>query len=88
MSHIANFNIPERVTSINHPLVSEAYLKKGFSANHESEDILVIETTIHEDEEHDAYDNYLTSFMGDLHDLQLQAEQQIGHFDRIDIRTH
>ncbi len=78
-------NIPQRIHAIQHPLVDEAYLKKEFSQDPRGEDVLVIETSIHDDDNHDAY---LSTFISDLSDLKHQAEQQIGYFDRIDIRIH
>jgi hypothetical protein len=81
-------NVPERLTSVTHPLVSSNYLKKDYGSTHNSEDVLVIETNFAEAANDDSFENCLTTLLGDLHDLQIQAEQKIGHFDRIDIRTH
>ncbi len=79
-------NVPEQVMHVTHPLVSSIYLKKDYGGR-DSEDVLVIETNFTEND-NDNYDLYLTRLLGDLHDLQVQAERKIGHFDRIDIRMH
>jgi hypothetical protein len=78
-------SIPEKLTHVTHPLISSIYLKKDYSGRHSSEDVLVIETNFTEGND-EIYDTCLTRLLGDLHDLQVQAERKIGHFDRIDIR--
>ena len=81
-------NLPERLTSVTHPLISSIYLKKEYGAKDAVEDVLVIETNFSQGEhEADHFDTSLTELLGDLQDLQLQAEEKIGHFDRVDIRT-
>lgn len=79
-------NVPETMR-VMHPLVSSIYLKKDYGGGQNSEDVLVIETNFSE-RNNDSYDDFLTRLLGDLHDLQVQAERKIGHFDRIDIRMH
>lgn len=79
-------NVPEQVMRVMHPLVSSIYLKKNYGGQI-SEDVLVIETNFSERND-DSYDVFLTRLLGDLHDLQVQAERKIGRFDRIDIRMH
>jgi hypothetical protein len=81
-------NVPEVLTSVSHPLVSSIYLKKDYGSANSAEDVLVIETNFTEAGEDENYEACLTTLLGDLHDLQIQAEEKIGHFDRIDIRTH
>lgn len=87
MSRFSKSLLPKIVTAIAHPLVNSAYLKKEFSAQDKSEDVLIIETNLLDDSHHDAYDMYMATFMNDLHDLRLQAESQVGHIDRIEIRS-
>lgn len=84
-----NNNMPERVTAISHPLVRDVYLKKDFGAGHRDEDVLVIETLDPDfDDEHcDLFDSYLIDLMVDLEELKMEAEQRVGSFDRIDIRS-
>lgn len=73
-------------------MVRDIYLKKDFgkgSLTHE--DVLVIETTPHETGEnldHESFDLYLIDILADLDDLKMQAQSKIGHFDRVDIRSH
>lgn len=79
-------NVPERITSVSHPLVSSIYLKKDYA--NDASDVLVIETNFsHTDNENDQFDSYLTELLGDLRELKAEAEKKVGHFDRVDIRT-
>jgi hypothetical protein len=80
-------NVPERLTSVTHPLISSIYLKKNYSGMHDSEDVLVIETNFSNSDTDEDFDSHLSELLFDLHDLQIQAEEKIGHFDRVDIRT-
>lgn len=74
--------------NITHPLIAAMYLKRDFSAP-KQENVLVIDTNFADsDEEHDAFDSYLTDLLLDLEDLKQQAEAKVGKFDRVDIRTH
>lgn len=79
-------SVPEQVMHVTHPLVSSVYLKKNHGGRNPGY-ILVIEANFAESGDEN-YDACLTRLLGDLHDLQIQAEQRIGHFDRIDIRMH
>ena len=79
------FNKPQKNVSLSHPLVRDAYLVKDNVANHE-EDVLVLETYHHHSE--GGFDPYIVDLITDLEDLKLQAQKEIGHFDRIDICTH
>lgn len=81
-------NTPSRVTGVSHPLIREMYLKKDFTTGNYSEDVLVIETALEDENGHKDFDLYLAELLNDLKDVQIQAEQKIGPFDRIDIRTH
>lgn len=85
-----NNTVPERITALSHPLVREAYLKKDFAADHWNEDVLVIETLDpdFDDIGHDLFDSYLIDLLADLDDLRVQAEEKVGHIDRIDIRSY
>ena len=84
------------VSGITHPLVAEMYIKKGYAPYDigneiPAEDILVIETYFERSEDQDYAshsDSYLFDLLADLEDLKSKAQQQVGHFDRIDIRTH
>lgn len=81
----------QTLNGITHPLISSIFLKKDFSdPSKYHEDVLVIETNFnHNDAEHDeAFDSYLIELLSDLNDLKVQAEEKIGKFDRVDIRTH
>lgn len=83
-----NNTVPERITSLSHPLVREAYLKKDFGTGHKDKDVLVIETLDpdFDDIDHELFDSYLIDLLVDLGDLKNQAEQKVGSFDRVDIR--
>lgn len=84
------------VSRITHPLIADMYLKKGYAAgslnqNIEGEDVLVIEThALHSDDNtiHTDTDSHLFDLLADLLELKKQAEKNVGHFDRIDIRAH
>lgn len=81
------------VSGITHPLIAEMYIKKGYAPYDigneiPAEDILVIETYAEDQDIHTDTDSHLFDLLADLQDLKEKAEQQVGHFDRIDIRTH
>lgn len=77
-----------KLKDIKHPLVSSLHMKKDFVHGH-SEDVLVIETDFpDEEEDYLSFDSYLTTLLLDLKDLKSQAENRVGKFDRVDIRTH
>jgi len=82
-------NTLKPVSGISHPLIADMYLKKDFSAD--QQDVLVIQARHHDiednDTEHDAYDSHLIDLLLDLEELKAKAEEKIGHFDRIDIRS-
>lgn len=84
--------VPEHVTGISHPMIREIYLKKDFgNGSLQHEDVLVIETMPHEPSEdaaHESFDSYLIDILADLDDLKTQAQSKVGHFDRVDIRSH
>lgn len=77
--------IPEQVIGISHPFISDMYLKIDQRRN---QNVLVIQAKAErEDTEIQLVDPVL-DIITDLEDLKLKAEQQVGHFDRVDIRTH
>lgn len=80
--------ISERITGITHPLIRDIYMKRGYGPRHHHEDVLVIETYSHkkDNDNHESFDSYLAELLTDLHDLQVRAEKQVGHIDRIDIK--
>ena len=75
--------------NITHPLVRDAYMKKDSSLKEHNSDVLVLEMT---NDEHEAdvsgFDSYLIDLLTDLEGLKGQAEERLGHIDRIDIITH
>jgi hypothetical protein len=80
--------VPEQLHSVSHPMVASMYVKKDYGSVG-NEDVLVIETNYSKSEEdYDSFDSYLMELLGDLRDLKRQAEEKVGHIDRIDIRTH
>lgn len=78
-------NISRKVSGIVHPLVRDVYLKKDFGYRKRAQDVLVIETAIGNDNESSQkfYDLLI-----DLQAIEHQAEQAVGHIDRVDIVTH
>ncbi len=85
------YNLQDTIPAISHPLISSVYLKTDFGTDMSQyrEDVLVIEPNFnHENTDHESFDLYLTTLLGDLQDIQHQAEERLGHFDRVDIRTH
>lgn len=81
--------VPEQLKGISHPLVSSICIRKGLGANNQEEDILVIDTRFPDDEKNKyMFDSYLMDLLVDLEELKKQAEQRVGKFDRIDIKTH
>lgn len=75
--------------SIVHPLVRSAYMKRSETHDHRQEDVLVLETYAHdENEELCGFDTYLIELLTDLEDLKSQAEQRVGSIDRVDISRH
>jgi hypothetical protein len=77
-------NVPERLHTIHHPLIREAYLKKDYSNQRNFKDVLVIEA-ISSDAKHK---NYQMDLLMDLPTIQHMAEDEVGHIDRIDIVRH
>ncbi len=87
------FNMPQQISGISHPLVASMYFKKEFTHHHHPEDVLVIETTVKDDDLDDdadntSFDTYLAELLTDLEGLKAKAEEQVGHIDRIDIRSY
>lgn len=84
--------VQQDLSVITHPLVSSIFLKKDYSgdASRYHEDVLVIETNFNHNaaDNDEAFDSYLVELLSDLNDLKIQAEEKIGKFDRVDIRTH
>ncbi len=79
-------NISQPVSGISHPLVADIYLKKDLINKHNN--VLVIEARNNENfNDHEEYDSYLIDLLVDLEDLKNKAQQKVGSFDRIDIRT-
>ncbi len=69
-------------------MASSIYLKKDYSAPEGAQDVLVIQTNYDGSaSDYDSFESYMMDLLGDLQDLQEQAEKEVGHFDRIDIRT-
>lgn len=78
---------PQRLP-ITHPLIKEAYLKSDIHSDGRRDQILVIQAASQNEVEEHSFDTYLANLLNDLQDLQQQFEDQIGHFDRVDICTH
>lgn len=77
-----------KLNGIKHPYIKSLYLEKDSIAQ-KPQDILVIETDIDLSEtEFNAKDERLVELLIDLNELQMLAEQKIGAFDRIDIRSY
>jgi hypothetical protein len=82
-------SMSEKLQAITHPLVSSLYMRKDFGSNHRGEDVLVIEASFpRPDDDYRTFDSYLMDLLVDLEDLKGKVENQIGKFDRVDIRTH
>jgi len=84
--------VPEHITGVSHPMIREIYMKKDFgNGSLKHEDVLVIETKPqqhHDDIAHESFDSYLIDILADLDDLKTQVQSKVGHFDRVDIRSH
>ncbi len=77
-----------KLNMIKHPYINSIYLERDDLAA-KPEDILVIETEIDLSEtEFNARDERLIELLTDLNELQMMAEQNIGSFDRVDIRSY
>jgi hypothetical protein len=80
--------VPEKITAVSHPLVASMYLKKDFHGSDPSEDVLVIETNFTDKNGGEiTFADYLMELLADLPEIQEQAEQRVGHIDRVDIRA-
>jgi hypothetical protein len=75
--------MPETVKHIECPWVSSLYVKRGLRGEEGREDVLVIE--VRSDEISKAKD-YKT-ILSELQTVCWQAEQQVGAFDRVDLRV-
>lgn len=82
------YHVPEHITGVCHPLISDLYVKTDFHHKDKPQDVLVINTKTKKEFEQEKFDDYLLDLLGDLDALRSQAESKIGKFDRIDIRTH
>ncbi len=82
------FKTPQNIRGISHPLIADIYLKAD--TRDREKNILVIEAKKKSEahEEDNYYDSHVIDILTDIESLKEQAEQQIGSFDRIDIRTH
>lgn len=84
-------DVPRNITGITHPLINDMYMKKDYNDPRGEQNVLVIQAKPHQEDEneqaHDSFDSYLIEILTDLNDLKARAEMQIGHFDRVDIRT-
>lgn len=81
----------QNLHSVCHPLVSDMYVKREFSANHPgmSEDVLIIEANFSEKEmDHSLYSSMMSDLFLALPDIRDQVESSVGAIDRIDIKTH
>ena len=78
-------NVPQKISGIVHPLVRDVYLKKDFGYNKRAQDVLVIEASIGNDNKSE---NSFYELLMDLQEIELKAEQSVGHIDRVDIVTH
>lgn len=81
--------IPQTKVGISHPHVRDAYLKKNLTPDRQKEDVLVLEMATDEHEaDASSFDSYLMDLLTDLQSLKEQAEEKVGHIDRIDISRH
>lgn len=74
---------PKTVAGVYHPMIADMYLKTS-----SAEKVLVMQTNRHFDNHGDHMDDEYYELLMDLNDIRSKAEQKVGHFDRIDIRTH
>mgnify|MGYP001346520215 CR=1 FL=1 len=79
-------NLPERITGITHPLIKDMYVARHTEGTDKLVDVLIVETARDEVLMHD--DEIWLDLLADLSDLEKAAHDQIGDFDRIDIRAH
>ena len=77
-------NVPERLHTIHHPLIREAYVKKDYSTQGKFKDVLVIEAI----KENKKSNFSQIDLLMDLPAIQHMAEDEVGHIDRIDIVRH
>lgn len=80
------YNLPERITGITHPLIKDMYVARHTEGTDKLVDVLILETTSDNTVMQD--DEIWLDLLADLADLEKAAHDQIGDFDRIDIRTH
>ena len=86
-------NMSQRIKGLTHPLISDIYLKRGVGKS-KGEDVLVIEArrprTANQNNKirKSTPESFMYDLLTDLEDLKHKALQQVGHFDRVDIRTH
>ncbi len=73
-------NLPKQPTRIIHPSIQDIYIKPNTSIDHQDKNILVIKTFNNEEG--------IMNLLADLKDIQAQAEEQIGHIDRVDLTVH
>jgi len=75
--------VPEYLKHVSHPCVASMYMKRGLRGEKRTEDVLVIETRQMEFLEEEDY----MKLLSDLNGLCQQASEEVGTFDRVDIRV-
>lgn len=80
---------PTPITSITHPLIASAYLKKSMGREMQSQDVLVIETrTEHDGMTKSARNDQWVDFLSDLDMIIDQMDRKGCKFDTVEIRRH
>lgn len=91
MTYAIQSNVPQYITGVTHPLISEIYMKKDYAHDHQ-ENVLVIKThsldQAAQGAESEAFSDILIDLLSDLEDIKTYAEERVGSFDRVDIRAH
>lgn len=78
--------IPHVISGVNHPLVSQVYVKEGLRLRNKTEHVLVIRTNIERDIEV-ADDDMLMSLFAALPAIKDKARSQTGNsIERLEIR--
>lgn len=82
------FALPQDIKTVTHPLVRHMYLKSDLVSS-QGQSVLVIETALGENcRDDEDFKLSLLDLLTDLQDIKTRAEDEVGRFDRVDIRLN
>ena len=81
--------MPQEISAFAYPGIAAMYKKRDYHIDGNAEDVLIIETNFGDKGYEDrTFDSYMTDLLLDLESIKDQAEERVGHIDRIDIKAY